>query len=233
MAYMAPPQLRKARGLHGYLPGRSPSYLGSIGWRSIAAGSPRLGAHGGHSRRRSLRGLGQDDPFSVPFVDDSVTGGGGIPVYGPPMPGTSEYPAVTIPLQPGGAFDASGNPIPASYTPTIGPLNPAGPAPYAYSNSPTVAQPPGGCALCYATPQAAIAAGVNPQTVSQDWSTFVRGYSTPQAAVAAGIPAGVVTQYWSSGGVTGALNPSTVLMIGGGLLALMLLGGGGGGRGRR
>lgn len=54
--------------------------------------------------------------------------------------------------------------------------------------------------LDYVSPQAAIAAGLNPATVNAAWSKSLNtNFGTPQAAIAAGVPAGVVTQLWSGG----------------------------------
>jgi len=156
---------------------------------------------------RGLRGLGQDDSA---LIDSGV-------------------------LDPYAGLDPSllyAPPTGPSYSGNM-PVVSSGPAPTSYTNAATVATPPPGCALCYATPQAAIAAGVNPQTVSQDWGLFVRSYSSPGAAVAAGVPAGAVTQFWSATPGATAISPTTLLLIGGGLLALVALSGNGGGRGRR
>ena len=188
---------RTARRLAFYgRPGGSPSLLHGAGWRRISAPT------------RRLRGLGQDDSTDWDAAI-AATGGYGVPVYGPPLPDSGEYASASAP----------GGPLSPSY-------NPSAPLPASISNAATVAQPPAGCALCYATPQAAIAAGVNPSTVAQDWGLYIRNFSSPQAAVAAGIPAGVVTQYWNQGGATAGI-PSAVWWIGGGLLALVALGGGG------
>lgn len=74
---------------------------------------------------------------------------------------------------------------------STGGFNPNGPAPGPL-NSPVPIQNP----LGYVSPQAAVAAGLNPAYVYRQWKLFVCGYSSPQAAVAAGIPPGVVTQLW-------------------------------------
>ena len=52
--------------------------------------------------------------------------------------------------------------------------------------------------LNFVSPQAAIAAGVNPQKAASAWTQAVASFPTQNAAVAAGIPAGVVTSLWAS-----------------------------------
>ena len=52
--------------------------------------------------------------------------------------------------------------------------------------------------LDYVSPQAAIAAGLNPQIVYTAWSQALARFPTQQAALQAGIPAGVVTQLYAA-----------------------------------
>ena len=97
--------------------------------------------------------------------------------------------------------------------------------------------------LDYTSPQAAIAAGLDPQTVYNAWTTALARFSSPQAAITAGVPAGVVNQLWQQAHVQAANQPakfldqsplgiknSTLLMAGGGIFLLAMLRGG---RGRR
>jgi hypothetical protein len=87
----------------------------------------------------------------------------------------------------------------------------------------------------YVSPQAAIAAGLNPQVVYDAWSKGLARFPTQQAALNAGIPAGVVTQMWaqsrtaapppSSGTILG-VPIATAALVGGGILLLPLLLGG-------
>lgn len=92
--------------------------------------------------------------------------------------------------------------------------------------------------LDYTSPQAAIAAGLDPATVYSKWTASLAQFSSPQAAIAAGVPAGVVNQLWQqsyqnaankaatpSGTIFG-LSPTTLLAAGAGLFALTALGGG-------
>lgn len=50
--------------------------------------------------------------------------------------------------------------------------------------------------LDYTSPQAAIAAGLDPVTVYSKWTAALARFSSPQAAISAGVPAGVVNQLW-------------------------------------
>lgn len=86
--------------------------------------------------------------------------------------------------------------------------------------------------LDYVSPQAAIAAGLNPNTVYAAWSQALARFPTQQAALNAGIPAGVVTQLWaqsrtaapaSTSGTILGIPTTTALAIGGGILLLPLL----------
>lgn len=70
---------------------------------------------------------------------------------------------------------------------------PPSPVMQAISNSATVAGGPKS-ALNYVSPQAAIAAGLDPTDVTTQWTQALSVFPTADAAIAAGIPAGVVTQ---------------------------------------
>ncbi len=52
--------------------------------------------------------------------------------------------------------------------------------------------------LSYVSPQQAVAAGLDPQTVAAAWQQALWKYPSPQAAISAGFPAGVVNQYWTA-----------------------------------
>ena len=111
----------------------------------------------------------------------------------------------------GTIYDASGNPIgghnvaspiPTTLIPggtTLTPPAQPGVNPsidVAYKNLLTTQQP-SQSPLDYVSPQAAIAAGLPPQTVYNAWSTALAKFPSQQAALQAGIPAGVVTQLWA------------------------------------
>jgi hypothetical protein len=75
-------------------------------------------------------------------------------------------------------------------TPT---LAPQGPTASDIGNPLTVAGAPGS-ALQYVSPQAAIAAGLDPTSVMNEWTQALAVFPTAQDAINAGVPAGVVTQ---------------------------------------
>jgi hypothetical protein len=52
--------------------------------------------------------------------------------------------------------------------------------------------------LNFVSPQAAIAAGADPQKTATRWTQAVASFPTQSAAIAAGIPAGVITQLWAA-----------------------------------
>jgi len=85
--------------------------------------------------------------------------------------------------------------------------------------------------LDYVSPQAAIAAGLPPQTVYNAWSNAMARFPSQQAALNAGIPAGVVTQLWAqSRAAVPAASTNTFLgvpvtyLLGGGFALLLLTG---------
>lgn len=88
--------------------------------------------------------------------------------------------------------------------------------------------------LDYVSPQAAIAAGLDPQTVYNAWSQALARFPSPQAAIAAGVPAGVVNQLWQQANVDAANKkaasassiPSWLLPAGIGIGLLAILRGG-------
>jgi hypothetical protein len=126
--------------------------------------------------------------------------------------------------------------IPALNTPSL-PAGAQNPSPVAGGASnggitTVMATQPSTSPLDYTSPQAAIAAGLDPQTVYNAWSAALARFPSPQAAISAGVPAGVVNQLWQSAHVTAATTPApsigigTIALVGGGLLfGLALLGG--------
>lgn len=93
--------------------------------------------------------------------------------------------------------------------------------------------------LDYTSPQAAIAAGLDPTKVYAAWTASLARFPSPQAAIAAGVPAGVVNQLWQQAHVNAANAaattppatlfgiPTNMLLLGGAaLLILPMLGGG-------
>lgn len=58
--------------------------------------------------------------------------------------------------------------------------------------------------LDYTSPQAAVAAGLNQNTVMATWSASIARFSSPQAAIDAGVPPGVVNQLWQQSQVNAA-----------------------------
>jgi hypothetical protein len=81
--------------------------------------------------------------------------------------------------------------------PPMPPVQAPGPAPTAYSSVLTSAQNSQN-PTDYVSPQAAIAAGLDPQKVYAAWSGALAKFPSQQAALAAGVPAGVVTQLWAA-----------------------------------
>jgi hypothetical protein len=92
---------------------------------------------------------------------------------------------------------------------------------------------PSSSPLDYISPQAAIAAGLDAQTVYNAWSAALSRFPSPQAAIAAGVPAGIVNQLWQPAHVTAmdkassifsGISGTTVALVGGGVLLLSLIG---------
>jgi len=95
--------------------------------------------------------------------------------------------------------------------------------------------------LDYTSPQAAVAAGLDANTVMAAWTKSLARFPSPQAAISAGVPAGVVNQLWQQSQVNAAntaaasaASSASLMSIlpwaAGGLLLLATLGGG---KGRR
>jgi hypothetical protein len=197
---------------------RSPSLLGSYGPRG---GSPSfLGAL--RRRRRGMRGMG----------DDSTTYDMSQTITDPQAYAVATLPGAQLPLDSEYWNDATLSTLAANTPVSPGSLT-QGPVPQSLQNLLTNMSPPTD-PLSYISPQAAIAAGMDPTTVYNAWAQSMAQFPTQQAALNAGVPAGVVTQLWgqSRSYVQPAAAPSwwagttlgvsnTTLALGGGV-ALML-----------
>lgn len=154
-------------------------------------------------RRRGLSGLG-----------DIVTYQGTLnPVLAYP-PDSSPAQAITI------AQAGSGGAVP-------GTAIAAGPLPTAPKGTPS--QDP----LDYVSPQAAIAAGLNAQTVYAAWATGMKQFPSQQAAIQAGVDPTIVAQLFKAPkppGITLGVPTQYLLYAGIGIALLAILGGR---RGRR
>lgn len=131
------------------------------------------------SARRRRRTLGQD-------VGPDIFGAFTPQTYNVPAPLASTAFAPFVP--PISYSVAQAPQIPAGAPSITGPL----------SVAPTTI-PPSSNPLGYASPQAAIAAGFEPNATYAAWSKTINNYPTAQAAIAAGYPAGVVTSLWKGG----------------------------------
>jgi hypothetical protein len=124
------------------------------------------------NRRLSCCGLGQDTIYITTGPEATL-------------------PSATVPDAPltidqiNAIYGPGAPPVPAA---------PAGPA-QAYANLLATAQTSQN-PTDYVSPQAAIAAGLDPQKVYVAWSSALAKFPTQQAALAAGVPAGVVTSLW-------------------------------------
>jgi hypothetical protein len=153
-------------------------------------------------RQRSLRGLGQD------YIHAS-TGPGA------PAPDLTDAAPLTI-EQANAIFGPGAPPVPNV---------PPGPAATAYSSVLTSAQASQN-PTDYISPQAAIAAGLDPQKVYSAWSGALAKFPTQQAALAAGVPAGVVNQLWTASRSASAPSSSWLDQTTFGIPNKWLLGGG-------
>jgi hypothetical protein len=204
--------------------------LGRMGLQPVRL--PNLGRMGASStaqnwrRLRGLRGLGDDAGYCTYFAADGVT------------PETFDFSTSAAECAAnGGNFTAALN--------TPAPVGRQNPSPVTGSASnggitTVLATKPSTNPLDYTSPQAAIAAGLDPATVYSTWTASLARFPSPQAAIAAGVPAGVVNQLWQqsyqnaankaaaapSGTIFG-LSPTTLLAAGAGLFAIAALGGGG------
>lgn len=94
----------------------------------------------------------------------------------------------------------------------------------------------------YTTPNAAIAAGLDPTTVNAVWASGLARFPTQAAAIAAGIAPGVVTSLWPASrayiapattGLPSSISTYLPLALLGGVAFLAFSGGSGGSRRRR
>jgi hypothetical protein len=118
-------------------------------------------------------------------------------VYRDPGSGWSEDSA-------GNVYDASGNLVSLNNVPSSPGVQNPSPVHGGASNggiTTVKATQPSDNALDYASPQAAVAAGLDPRKVYAKWSSALAQFPSPQAAISAGIPAGVVNQLWQQGHV--------------------------------
>lgn len=130
------------------------------------------------SARRRRRALGQD-------VGPDIFGAFTPQTYNVPAP---LAPTTFAPFVPPISYSVAQAPqIPAGSPSIFGPLSTA---------APLTITPPSPDPLGYVSPQAAIAAGLDANTVNAAWTAAVNKYPTAQAAIAAGVPAGVVTSLW-------------------------------------
>jgi hypothetical protein len=145
-------------------------------------------------RMRGLGRLGQDSPDCPGSVIDPYTG-----ELCANLPGTPGAATGTVPRTP--VFTD-----PITGTVTVVPQNPS-PVAGGGNNSGITLPPtstPSQSPLDYTSPQAAIAAGLDPTTVYNAWSKALARFPSPQAAISAGIPAGVVNQLWQQSNVAAA-----------------------------
>lgn len=166
------------------LPTRSPSLLGAYRRVSAVPVLPQQRVHAQPPRfrigtRPVIRrfGLGQDATAVLTY---------------PPADSTPPDIAVSPPMS--AQISAAVANIPESV-----PAPPSGYPPLpaqiraSYTSQPMNLDP-----LNFVSPQAAIAAGADPQKTAAAWTKAVASFPTQQAALAAGIPAGVVTQLWAA-----------------------------------
>lgn len=170
-----------------YLTSRSPSLLGAYRRVSPAPVLPQQRAPIGQPPRfrigtrplpttRSLRGLG-DDALAPGFAaGEAATGTTPVDVTGALPLDASSWQGSSTSLMPT---------APTSYPPIPAQINSS------YTVEPMNLDP-----LNFVSPQAAIAAGADPQKTAAAWTKAVASFPTQQAALAAGIPAGVITQLW-------------------------------------
>jgi len=177
-------------------------------------------------RAGALHGLGQGDGIVSPISTLPTP-----PVLLPPPPPAAAY-LTTAQYSDLPAIQS----LPLTSTPTMLDIQqPAGPsagnsAGVNVASNAVVSPNP----LDYVSPQAAIAAGLDSQTVYNAWTQGLAQYATPDQAIAAGIPAAIVNQLWAaSRSATGSAATSwldsttfgvknSYLMIGAGLGALAI-----------
>jgi hypothetical protein len=175
-----------------YLIARSPSNLGA--YRRASAmpvlpqlrvpivGQPirfRIGTRPVRTAPPRLRlGLGQDALAPGYAAGEAATGTTPIDVTGALPLDTSNFPGASASLMP---F------APTSYPPLPAQISSS------YSVQAMNLDP-----LNFVSPQAAIAAGADPQKTAAAWTKAVASFPSQGAAIAAGIPAGVITQLWAA-----------------------------------
>jgi hypothetical protein len=144
-------------------------------------GKQRLGYYQrlGALRRARLRGMGAlGQPPGYSAASDILNQAEG---YGPSQDA---------------GFSVGEQALLASQTPQSSGAIPAqGPTPAALQNLITGMSPPSD-PLSFVSPQAAIAAGLDPTTTYNAWVQAMAQFPTQSAALAAGVPAGVITQLW-------------------------------------
>ena len=167
------------------LPARSPSLLGAYRRVSPVPVLPQQRVHAqpprfriGTRPMRPVRrlGLGQDYTETLTYPPE------------PMPPDIAVSPAMSSQISSAVASIAPTEPAPPSGYPPIPAQISAN-----YTSQPMNLDP-----LNFVSPQAAIAAGADPQKVSAAWIRAVGSFPSQQAALSAGIPAGVVTQLWAA-----------------------------------
>jgi hypothetical protein len=123
--------------------------------------------------------LGQDPLAPGYAAGEAATGTTPVDVTGSIPLDTSSWQPATTALMP--------TPLPTNYPPLPAQINAN------YTAQPMSLDP-----LNFVSPQAAIAAGADPQKTAAAWTKAVASFPSANAAVAAGIPAGVVTQLWAA-----------------------------------
>jgi hypothetical protein len=80
--------------------------------------------------------------------------------------------------------------------------------------------------LDYASPEAAVAAGLSPAQVTAAWSGQINQFSTVNQAINAGVPPTAVTQLWQGGAVPEPWWKKNIVLVGAlaGAAALLLFG---------
>jgi hypothetical protein len=210
MAYLLPagmPSRTKNKWGLGLYRTRAMRSRGLSHWKNAvqAHTGPGMGHWKNYAQAHTGPGMGQDD-VDDDFAPARVAVGPG----GAYVPGSPDYGVPGVPPNP----------------PSQPGVNPA--IQQAYKNllsQQQASQDP----LDYVSPQAAIAAGLDPTMVYAAWSKGLARFPTQNAAINAGIPAGVVTQLWQQSRTAMPTTsttfgvPTQYLIFGGGALALFAL----------
>jgi len=177
--------------------------------------SPRMG------KLRGLCGFGQDSGACQNV--DITTGecldfvmGGALPPANVP-PGVAPYPLTPPDIYSGSTPTSPGNQPPSP------PATAASILTQMKTQAVLDTNP-----LDYVSPQAAIAAGVDPNSAYAAWAQALSRYPTQQAAMAAGISPGVITQLWAqsrgyAAAPASAISPNAIFWVGGAAIALAVL----------